>query len=304
VSEISPDTTRRRRSGGSTPPPRRVRRSVHEHKLGSWSRARRPPDPRLSGVVGRELLGYHHARTAFDSWLEPPRPELTLMIDLDGWIAADGSRLPDAWLGGLSDTYTVVGFGETYGSIDLKLDPVGAYRLLGFPLSELAGACVSLEDVFGSAGTRLAMQLRELQDWDERFDLLEYFLLDRLAAGHEVDPAVAWAWQRLVQTAGQVRIETLAGEVGASRRHLARRFAEQVGLSPKTTARLLRFADIRRRIERAPPHWARIASEAGYADQPHLNREFQQFAGTTPTDFVARMIPGGGVVGDGCAPAA
>jgi hypothetical protein len=43
------------------------------------------------------------------------------MIDLDGWITADGSRLPDAWVGGLSDTYTIVGFGETYGSIDLKL---------------------------------------------------------------------------------------------------------------------------------------------------------------------------------------
>ena len=66
------------------------------------------------------------------------------MIDLDGWIA--GSRLPDAWVGGLSDSYTVVAFGETYGSIDLQLDPLGAYRLLGFPLPELTGACVSLED--------------------------------------------------------------------------------------------------------------------------------------------------------------
>jgi hypothetical protein len=25
--------------------------------------------------------------------------------------------------------------------------------------------------------------------------------------------------------------------------------------------------------------------------EPHLNREFQQFAGTTPTDLAARMIP-------------
>jgi AraC-like DNA-binding protein len=284
----------------------RARLSVHEHELGAWSRARRLPHPRLSAVVGREMLGYQHARAGFDAWLEPPRPELTLMIDLDGEITADGARLPDAWLGGLSDTYTVVGVGETYGSIDLKLDPLGAYRLLGFPLSELTGACVSLEDVFGADGARLAMRLRELQDWDERFDALEEFLLAGVLdpAHPRVDPAVAWAWQRLRQTAGQVRIETLAGEVGASRRYLARRFAEQVGLSPKTMARLLRFADVRRRIERAPSHWARIASEAGYADQPHLNREFRQFAGTTPTDFAARMIPGGGVVGDGCAPAA
>lgn len=282
---------------------RRARFSVHEHELGTWSRARRVPDPRLSSVVGHELVGYQHSRAGFDAWLEPPRPELTLMIDLDGQIRADGQDLPDAWLGGLSSTYTVVGVGETYGSIDLKLHPLGAYRLVGFPLSELAGACVSLEDVFGADGLRLATRLRELEDWDARFDLLERFLLERLAAGPEVDPAVAWAWQRLQQTAGRVRIETLAAELGASRRYLARRFDEQVGLSPKKVARLLRFADARRRIEHTPSRWAQIACDAGYADQPHLNREFQQFAGTTPTDFAARLMPGGGVVGDGCVPA-
>jgi AraC-like DNA-binding protein len=168
-------------------------------------------------VVARELMGYQHSRAAFDAWLEPPRPELTLMIDLDGWISADGSRLPDAWIGGLSDTYTVVGFGETYGSIDLKLQPLAAYRLQ----PPLSGAAVC-------------------------------------RAG---------------------------------------------GLSPKTVARLLRFADVRQRIERAPARWAQVAFDVGYADQSHLNRDFRQLAGTTPTDFVARLIPGGGVVGDGCAPA-
>jgi AraC-like DNA-binding protein len=278
---------------------RRARLSASEHELGAWQRARRSPDPRLHDVVARELVGYQHSAVRFDSWLEPPRPELTLMIDLDGWISANGTRLPEAWVGGLGDAPTIVGFGKTYGSIDLKLHPLGAYRLLGFPLSELTGACVSLEDVFGADGVRLTGRLRELVDWDVRFDVLEAFLLARLAVGPEVDPAVAWAWQRLNQTAGRLRIGSLAAELGASRRYLSRRFADQVGLSPKTAARLLRFADVRRRIERTPSHWARIASEAGYADQPHLNREFQQFAGTTPTDFVARLIPGGGVVGDG-----
>jgi AraC-like DNA-binding protein len=277
----------------------RARLSASEHGLGAWERARRVPDPRLRGVVARELLGYQHSRADFNTWLEPPRPELTLMIDLDGWISADGKRLPDAWVGGLADVPTIVGFGKTYGSIDLKLHPLGAYRLLGLPLSELAGACVPLPDVFGSAGTLLVEQLRSLAGWDERFDVLETFLVARLERGPQVDPAVAWAWQRLGATAGRVRIEQLAGEVGASRRYLSGRFGQQVGVSPKTAARLLRFADVRRRIESAPLRWAEIACDAGYADQSHLNREFQQFAGTTPTDFAARLIPGGGIVGDG-----
>ncbi|MGI8715745.1 MAG: helix-turn-helix domain-containing protein [Solirubrobacteraceae bacterium] len=282
----------------------RARLTRHEHELGDCTRARRVPDRRLQGVIGRELVGYQHTRAQFQSWLEPPRPELTLMIDLDGDLCADGEPLPAAWVGGLSETYTVVGFGETYGSIDLKLGPVGAYRLIGLPLSELTGACVSLDDVFGAGGAELAERLRELRDWDERFDLLESFLLRRLAAGPSVDPAIAWAWERLATTSGRVRIEALAAELGASRRYLTSRFHRQLGLPPKTVARLLRFADVRRRIELAPSRWAQIAFDAGYADQSHLNREFRELAGTTPSEFLARRIPDGGLIGDGCAPAA
>jgi len=44
--------------------------------------------------------------------------------------------------------------------------------------------------------------VRELEDWDARFDALEGFLLAGLAAGPEPDPAVAWAWEWLRETAG------------------------------------------------------------------------------------------------------
>jgi len=235
---------------------RRTRLVSLEHELGDWTRAIRPPDPRLQPLLARGLIGYRHSRAGFDSWLEPPRPELTLMIDLDGAIQANGAALPDAWIGGLTDTYTVVSVSETYGALDLKLTPLGAFSLLGFPLSELAGATVSLDDVFGPAGAELAARLRELDDWDERFDLVQRFLLQRLAVGPTPDPAVAWAWRRLRETAGQVHVCALAGEVGCSRRYLSARFREQTGLAPKTIARLMRFQRVRAGIERDPPGWA------------------------------------------------
>ena len=75
-----------------------------------------------------------------------------------------------------------------------------------------------------------------------------------------------------------------------------------MGLSPKVAARQLRFAEVRRQIEQTPSRWADIAAGAGYADQSHLNREFRALAGMTPTEFVARRIPSGGLVGDGIAP--
>lgn len=66
---------------------RRTRVTSHQHALGDWTRARRVPDPSLARLLlSRELLGYEHSRASFASWLEPPRPQLTLMIDLEGAI--------------------------------------------------------------------------------------------------------------------------------------------------------------------------------------------------------------------------
>ena len=219
-------------------------------------RARRVPDGRLSGLLlDRELLGYQHSRAQFASWLEPPRPQLTLMIDLDGGLTANGERLPDAWIGGLDDRPTIVGFGGTYGAIDLKLTPLGAYTLAGLPLHELARACVPLRDVFGPEGDELVARLRALDDWDERFDVLEAFLLRRLyrtPAAPAPDPAVAWAFEQLRRTRGAARVEALAAELGCSRRYLRDGFVRQVGLPPKTVGRLMRFQHVRERIQEAP----------------------------------------------------
>ena len=37
------------------------------------------------------------------------------------------------------------------------------------------------------------------------------------------------------------------------------------------------------RVRRGPP-WATLALESGYADQPHMVREFREFSGQSPTE--------------------
>lgn len=268
--------------------------------LRSSVRVIRAADPRLRPLLFRPLYGFEQREAGFTSWLEPPRPAVTLIVDLEGAISVDGKPLPDAWLGGLGDRYAVVGFGGgPYASLDIELTPLGAHRILGMPLSELQGRCVALEDLFGDEGRRLTERLRETACWDARFDVLERFLLARAAIGPAPTPAVQWVMSRLRETGGQARIQTLAAEVGCSRRYLTARFTAEVGLAPKTIARQIRFASVCACVRERPAAWAQLAVEAGYYDQAHLNRDFRELAGTTPTDFLARLLPGGGVVGDG-----
>ena len=279
----------------------RARVSRFEHRLGSGARAFRVPAPALRPHLPQGLIGYRHEQIGFASWLEPPRPEVTLMIDLDGEISADGSRLPSAWVGGLSQRRTIVGVGPRYGAVDLKLSPLAARAILGMDLATLEGDCVPLGAVLGAVGDRLAHELRDAPDWDGRFDVLERWLLQRLAGGPVVDPVVARAFSLLVVSQGRVRVAPMCAELGVSPRHLTRRFSAQIGLPPKAVARQLRFAAVRRRLETigGDRSWTEIALAAGYFDQAHLSRDFRELAGITPTEFVTRRIPEGGLVGDG-----
>ena len=52
----------------------------------------------------RPYLGFHQNHAGFGRWLEPPRPVLTLMIDLEGALRDDGIALPESWIAGLSDS--------------------------------------------------------------------------------------------------------------------------------------------------------------------------------------------------------
>jgi AraC-like DNA-binding protein len=257
-------------------------------------RARSPrlvasPHPRLRPLLRRGYAGFTEA-TSPRHLVVPATTSVPLVVKLQ-----DTPYRPPQFVMGAHGGFTVLE-GETAPSyLEVLLAPLGAYTLLGLPMEELSGHTVDLVEVLGADGGRLAEQLRQAPTWRQRFALLDRFLLGRLEGGPRPSPEVAWAWRRLEATAGAVPIGRLAADVGWSHRHLHRRFRRQVGLRPKTAARLVRFNGVWRRLdERRRPDWGQVAADAGYADQAHLVREFRQFTGMTPGQFLARTPPPAG----------
>jgi transcriptional regulator GlxA family with amidase domain len=77
----------------------------------------------------------------------------------------------------------------------------------------------------------------------------------------------------------------MAEQIGLSSRQLEREFRSGVGLSPKALARIVRFQNLLRLVGEGPlREWAYLAVEGGYADQPHMVREFREFAGQSPSE--------------------
>jgi AraC-like DNA-binding protein len=227
-----------------------------------------------------------------------PFPGVPLILNLGSpWeIAgpASGWERRDSFVGGMSAAPSVVSGAATWACIELRLTPLGAYRVLGWPMHELTNRAVPLEDMLPAAD-ELTTRLRETPSWAERFDLVERFLERRLADSEPPSAAVEWSWERLRTTGGRVSIGELASELGWSHRRLIARFREHVGLAPKTAARVLRFDRAVTALRSSPDRLVEVAFDCGYFDQAHLNRDFRELAGTTPTAFVGALTGSGGV---------
>ncbi len=91
----------------------------------------------------------------------------------------------------------------------------------------------------------------------------------------------------IVETSGMVAIGELTAASGVSSTHLAQRFKQIVGVTPKRFARTRRFAFTLLAIDFAAPiDWADVAARAGYFDQAHFVHDFRAFTGLTPTRYV------------------
>ncbi|MFJ3900642.1 helix-turn-helix domain-containing protein [Streptomyces sp. NPDC090025] len=172
--------------------------------------------------------------------------------------------------------------GQVSGVV-VRMTPMGAYRLFGVPMAHWDATDLDPTELLPRFLRLLPERLRATAP-RERAALLDRTLLPLLDAGPRVSPEVSWAWRELHRTKGRVRTAQLAADTLYSVRHLERRFREQVGRSPATIARILRFGHALRLQEAGVP-LAQVAERAGYHDQAHFTRAFRTMSGYTPTQL-------------------
>ena len=145
------------------------------------------PDPRLRDVV-LDYTGYHERTSGPVRRRELPWPGVVLIFDfgptlrfLDPAGEAVVARHAGGFLAGLHDGTVLTETAGEQSGLHVNLTPLGARRLLGMPMAELANRVVGVEDAFGPGGRRLSEALREAPGWAARFDLLDAAIAGRLA---------------------------------------------------------------------------------------------------------------------------
>ncbi|HEU5333307.1 MAG TPA: helix-turn-helix domain-containing protein [Actinocrinis sp.] len=260
-----------------------------------------------------------------------PSPYLTLILTLDDPLIlaghCDPAQPPGSYLlllGGLHTSPALVTHDGRQSGVQIALSPLGARALLGLPAGELGGLDLSADDVLGPDVVEAHEALRLAADWPGRFSALDAWLLRRAAKleARPLAPEVGQAWRLLLRTGGTAPVASVVREIGWSPRRLSGRFNDEIGLSPKAAARVIRFDRARRTLAArvmaagsegpgpgtgptlgsgsgsapgsgsgsAPGSGlglADLAVACGYFDQAHLDREFRALAGCPPVRWVA-----------------
>jgi len=291
----------------------------HRSEMGQWQTAQRAADPRLRAYVHGYFASSSNLRIPV---LERhvPSTEVPLLLNfgaphrrLDAVGSGDWTARDGVWVVGLHNRHQLTkAVGERHFMV-VRFTPLGAHLFLGLPMHLIANEAVDLELIDPVLAHALVSRIVVAGSWPGRFAAMESLIAERVADA-EIPASIGLAWRRLVATDGRISLGSLASEMDCSHRTLIARFRTCVGFPPKTIARLLRFNRAVRALDRlsvtranepaSKPYieteraedrlvgtiqWADLAAECGYFDQAHLIRDFREFAGSTPTEFLRQV---------------
>jgi AraC-like DNA-binding protein len=174
---------------------------------------------------------------------------------------------------------------EFYG---IRFNPAGIFPFIQMDASDFTDASADAQHVLGGWMFGVVEKLRSDISDQERVELLNSFLIERLATCEQDDVRFLSFLSKLEKSErGVLRVEEALGMVGMSQRTLERYFQKQVGISAKKFLSVLRFRRILREIgSQQSIDWADLAIRHGYHDQSHFVHEFKGFTGTTPAKFL------------------
>lgn len=179
----------------------------------------------------------------------------------------------------------------------ILFQPTGLNRLVGIDMTSLVNRDPAASDVLGKSAKVLGDAVRLASDFELRVAAVERWV-EAMLEKRGPDCAIGLASRRMIAARGCTRVDRLVARSGFSTSQFQRRFATQVGMTPKLFARTIRFDRALAAHRDAPTRsWTDIIHELGYFDQAHFIRECHAFAGLPPGGFVGDwnniFFPGG-----------
>ncbi len=173
-------------------------------------------------------------------------------------------------------------------SFAVRFYPFGFANFISKPLHELADQDTPLSVLFGEETAReLEQKIIDAPDTQARIEIVESFLLGKLTDQSVIDHIVTSTIDALSQTKGNASISSILKDDPSKRRNLERKFSKQVGISPKQLGKIIRLqAALKMILSGKGEKLTQVAYESEYYDQAHFIKDFKEFTGTNPKEYL------------------
>lgn len=192
-------------------------------------------------------------------------------------------------------------YGQTIEPIELQIN--GAYTLIVFQLYPFAtrlllnidpkginDACFDLKQIERVDTEQVITNLVD-KDCQQQINIISDYILELVKnASINRDNAIKLAVTTIINTRGTIPIKDLRTQLYITERTFERRFAKEIGVTPKQFAKIIQFSFSLNQIQDADyTKLTNIAYENGFTDQSHFIRTFKKYTGETPTQILSRL---------------
>lgn len=190
------------------------------------------------------------------------------------------------WASGLRTEPITIPSGNGAAMMVISFKKGMAAPFFPFPMEEISDSVVDADLVWGRDFGDLRERLLDEKDVDLRFRMVEEFLLRKFAAKLNPNPCVAFAVSEMIERPDRISIAKMNAKIGYSQKHFTEMFRKQVGVTPKSYLKIMRFQKAVRSIDAAESvDWGTIAHDCGFYDQAHFIHDFKHFSGFTPEQY-------------------
>lgn len=175
-------------------------------------------------------------------------------------------------------------------AIVVYLEPGTLYRLLKFPMTEFSQQYFNAGFFFTNELQLVREQLAEAKSIGAMIHIIERLLLARCKQSREKAPVDLVA-TNVLSDPTTFSLDSMAHHACLSTKQFYRKFTQRIGISPKYFSRLSRFNHAYQyKLTHPYVSWSSIAQEFAYTDYHHMEKEFKEFLGVTPGEWVKNEL--------------
>ncbi len=201
------------------------------------------------------------------------------------------NAVPRSFVGGQAVKNYTLHLKGTILMVGAVLKPSALFNFYNIPMYGFTGERIDFLEIEKEMGENIHWSMEKAANARKRIAIIEKYFLERLASTNFATKEILNAANEIYDKKGQLNVLELLERVPMSRRNFERKFLNEVGVSPKTYAKIRRFGNTcllmagKRNVNLMD-----VLYEGGYYDQSHFIKDFKYFSGRTPKKYAKTNV--------------